>query len=554
MIFRSLALKVWIGILAVLFLSGCSSRSPKDRLPIPENSALYLRFTNLAEFWETFTQTKLSNELVSLELWKEPQIQEMFQDLLSANGNPSNETAIPLNKETFMLLFGKQVDMAVYPGSDIPKFVMIMELGAKAKALQIVNRLQQYSGNDQIRTEKYQKTSITLVKVQPPLSEIAYFFVEDYLFFTADIETAHQSLDLMLDGDTKTLLENESFQASVKQIDDFDSFFYVNTEYVQQVINNVSGEESPDISISLADYDHIIAGWRLSDTGLESVTAASLSEDASFKKVMGKYSTIDDLARWIPEKTLLASAGAIRWQDLMESQKTKIVKLGQAHELDIWTEMMKEFHNQFGTDFEEEIRTWAGEGGFFAIQEVNNQDFVPIPETVMGIGVTDSNKVMDFMHRIEGVITAKYSDSHIQFKESLIDDIPFRYIPILGQGLAPGYAVTDDVLFIATSSKGFINALDAFHGKKATLFTTEKFHDAQAESDPEILAFQFIDTSEIMSTLSNLIDNYRLFIPKKLNPDEIQTALKKMALLRSFYTDIRVEEPYVLYHIEIRFS
>ncbi|MBN1552387.1 DUF3352 domain-containing protein [bacterium] len=525
---------VLLGIFA-----GCQ-KAPPEEPPIPDNVLFYMKSTNLEATWDKITTTKLSQDIKNLEIWNNPFVKQAFSEMEDAFKEAEEQMGIPINKQTFMAVFGKRFDMAIVPGPAVPYGIFIADMSTKATGLKILDYIQKEAGSANVRTEKYKNQEFTVVNSDDDMN-LAYFFSGDRLIFTTDIEAAKMCADILA-WEKPLFFESDKYKGLSESMKSQDDLMYID---IRAIIDTYKAAVPDDLKMQLEniDYDQIIVGSKWNEKGLTGAVELHYPSTSKFLTLFGDSKLTGETARWIPENPLFANGGAIKFQELYDVQKTKIQKLGEIAGKDVWDEIDKELQQELNISLDQDIRPWLGDGAFLSIHRVNSQGTIPMPETVIGIGIKDKSKAEAFVNKIQEMITDEFGSRHLKFQTLDIDGMQYHYVPLpFGPNIMPGYLLTDNFLVLATSQTGITDSIKAYKGETNNFTDSKAFKDIESLQSGKTIGFQYWNNKQLMTSLSDLINNYRMFFPEEINPDQVQAALNSLGSIEDLYSDIEVDQ------------
>ncbi len=527
-----------LALCVLLAMAACAPKVDETLLPIPEDAFVYASITDLETNWNSMAQTDFFKEMAALKIWEQPNVKQGLEEMKKALEEIEESIGVPLNKQNFMAIFGKKVDIAIIPADKFPHAIAVLDLGVKATAMKIINKVKTKTDKDSIETTTYEKMEITRIPVEDAPVEIAYFFYGDRLIITTQLDAAKAAIDCLV-SKKKTILDNANYLETGKRLGELNNLVYIDTIQFETELAKVAEDMAGEFSNAFKGYSRFSSGWNWENKKFNVHTVALVKEDSGLGSILGNNEIMKTSAKWIPDNPLMASSGAIDWKKFYEFQKDNLQSMESPAGPELWTTITDGFKEFLGTDLEQEINDWAGKGAVFMFQNLNSQGMFPVPETVFGIGVSDEAKALAFMNRVEGTLTAQFADKHLQFSTREINEIEFRFIQMpLGQNLAPGYAVINDYLVIASSPVGFTESLNTWKGDRKSVFDTKKFNETTSIDIDDIVAFQYVDSENIMMSIAGLVDTYRMFFPEDLNPDDVKKAIETFALVRSARTNV----------------
>ena len=520
-----------------IFVIGCSE--PQSMFaPVPDTAPLLFQVTELEKSWTSLESTEFYSSLTNLIIWDDPAVSSAIEELKAGLKNAEKDIGVPINKETIMSVLGQKVDFAIVPLNEMPGLLLITDLKKNSSAIKFLDYLQKQMNPSEVKNEEYQKIEINLIQVSPDFT-LVYFFNQDKLVLTNQKKLTYQCIDL-LKGKGKTLFESKKFAEMTKDYGSYSHLFYADAKKAIELIKNVTGD-TQNIKFQNIEYDYILAGWGWSETGVEG-QAKTYFSDSAIAEMFSSKNSVMDIGKWIPQNSMAAYAINFDLEKVIAYQRKQLSALEDQTGQDYWENLTVLLSENLGLDYESDLEKLLGYGAFVAVQGINSQGFVPIPDLVLGIGIDDREDAENVMHRIEGEITAKYSEKHLQFQSVDVGSFQFRYIPLpFGANLAPGYLVTDKFILLATSTNTIQTAFDTSQNPKNTILNCEAITRHQKKTD-NVIAFQYLDSHQLWTSLDQLVNNYRMFFPEKINPDHVQEAMKTFSLIDNYYAFGEIED------------
>lgn len=521
-----------------LLIFGCSKKQVLT--PMPSDIGLYLNIVNHGESWTQFKQSQFFQDLQKLELWKDPGIATHVAD--GQKFLNVTDSTMGLNQEIASILLNKRVDLGVQFQSKIPSVIAIFDLGEKANSVKIIEYFNKTFGSTPIATETYQKTQISTATLEEPF-KLSYFFHEQLLIASNDILTVQKAIDIIRNG-TPGFLSSETFKRLQAETGTSTNQFYFAPSSLRTIIDQ---EENAEIKLTLQrlidEYREILVGWTLGKTGLESNITIDLPPKSSLLAVLPEQGLNGTSMQLIPDRSIVAMSASFIFKEMLQYQKSQAITALGPDGQKKWNDGIALVNQTLGVDIEKELTEIIGEELFWNIQSVNTAGFAPIPETIIGIQIKDAARAQQLLTKLEQVIIHDMANDRIVFSDKDIEKHNFRSVALpFGTNLNPGYCLSDDYLLIATSSMGITEALKTARGERSSLAKDDRFLRFKTDGKKTTLAFQYIDLQQFWSSLGEVVNNYRMFIPKDINPDHLRTALTTLGLVDSYYADASIDE------------
>jgi hypothetical protein len=532
----------------LLIVFGCKPR-PELQPPLPDGAPVYLCKIHFADNWDKFTSTKFSQAVCKLDLWQDPAIRIKMKKIQALVEELEADSGIPMNKDTFMTVFGHRVDVAVYPGDPLADMVLVSDLESRAPVIKILDFFQKELGSAKVTTEKYKSVELTDVSVEPDIT-LSYFFQDDRLICSTSPELAKRCIDVMK-KDAPSFFKADLYTSTRSMSDPYDNHLIVDVSKCADILKRVAPDLDVQSKLSAAEYDRLVLGFNLSETGLDAAAHLIYPGQSPVVDVFKKGFDAD-LLKWIPGNPLGVSAAVVKLPAMLDYQKQKLEEIGKQQHKDHWGALTAWLQTTCSIDLETELKPVLGNGSFATIHRINTEGMFPMPETVIGISTVSRKEAEILMHKIEGSLTASLSEKHVQFQSITIDDLEYRYIPLpFGPNLSPGYAIADSYILLATSQNGMKESWSAYNGKQSNLTNSDDLKIFSNLAKRKSIGFQYLNTAQLFQALSDLVNNYRLFFPKDLNPDHVQAALKTCGLIDSYFADVKMSDSTIESHFSI---
>lgn len=560
MIFRTNRLIV--GLLACILLTGCH-RKPESE-PIPENAAVYCRFENLQQSWDSLAGREFFQRSSGWQLWNEPWMKDAMAPLLKLRSDFEKDTGIPLNKNTIMMLFGQRVDLVILPDNPLPDFLLVSELGNSSAALKLLSRTMETLEKDRVTVYEFEKTRITVVQQMTPVtpgmpavSEIAYCFVDDRLLAATDRSVLQQQLALRSDPD-KTLRNNADFLQMMNVLGSPANMIYVQPGHLLSMVPD--GDDNADTNLkSPVNADAWAAGLTVADTGLKSVTAMKPSgqDIERWNTIYRNPAAVERAGKWLASGLIAGSAAGIDIPGLMEHQKSILEALDDSDGGNLWTKSTAALQDFTGLDIPGEFSRWGGNGMFFTLENIRMVSLIPIPDLAFGIHVRDRGAAEDFVKALERQVETKAGPDTLRFeRESISKDLFYHYVPIpLLPGFQPGYALAGDFLVFGTSSKTVSMSYQASSGEISSILENSSLKPLVSENSENLVGYQAFDPTRFAGSARTALDAAAMFIvAADQKPEVYREILDTLDMIPLVAFRLTVENNIVVYSgiVEIR--
>lgn len=510
----------WIpGLIVCLIITGCH-RKPESE-PIPDNAAVYCRFTDLQQSWDSLAGREFSQRCANWQLWREPWMKDAMAPLSQLRSDFEKDTGIPLNKNTIMLLCGQRVDLVMIPNEPLPDFLMISELGNNSAALKLLSRTMETLGQERVTVYEFEKTKITVVRQAEPVDpetpaipEIVYCFVDDRLVAATDRTVLQQHLTSRSDPE-KTLRNSADFIRMTDVLGSPANMIYVQPGRLLSMVPD--GDQNPETSFKTpVNADAWAAGLSVTDAGLKVASAMKPSgQDIDrWKTIYRNPDAVDRAGKWLASDCIAGSAAGIDIPGLMEHQKSVLEALDDSDGQNLWTKSTTALQDFTGIDIPGEFSRWGGTGMFFTMENIRMVTLVPVPDLAFGIHVRDRGAAEDFVKTLERQVEAKAGPETVRFeRESISQNLYYHYVPIpLLPGFKPGYALAGDYLIFGTSSETVARSFKAFSGETTGLLQSDAIQPLLSAGRENLIGYQTFDPSRFADSARTALDAVSMFI------------------------------------------
>ncbi len=504
---------------------------------IPADAPVYLRINDLEQSWNDFCSTKFVHAVTKLEILQDPAIRSFIDKVSAGSERFEKQTGIPVDQQTIMSILGKQVDLAVVPGTGLPQVILIADLSIKSSILKFMDFCYKSIGNGRVRTENYCDKKLTVLPLKTG-QQLTYFFTENNLVVASDLPAGKTCVDI-LRKTRASIQDKPDFKTYAKQLNAFRNLIYIDPGRMKELATDFPGYLKFTIKTDRLEYKDIFIGWRWAEHRLEARTVLVMPKDSRLT-LLGNKQTVLAQADWIPENPVIASASVLDFRALLNDQKESAQHDGQAYKI---RSAIQQFLNQppaitvDGKTFD-----WMRPGYFFNVQQINSGGIIPVPEFVAGLQLNDPEKARHFMLKIESKLESKFKAKHLKFETSISGDMQYRYVPLpIGPNPGFGYAIKDDYLLISSSQRSAVRSFQAHKGMIHSFSDSSEFKRNFSGSSGKTRAFQFVNTHKLFNSLADIVNTYRIFFPDTLNPDHVRSALTTASFIKYFASELQLE-------------
>ncbi|GEM_PF-6392406 len=536
---------LWLMVTVIaLFFAGCSKKEIQP--PLPADSGLYLNMTGMGDSWAQFKTTQFYQELLKLDLWKDPGIAKGVAEARQSLFLP-DPAAVALNQEIAAILTNRRVDIGVRFEGIIPQVVAVFDLGEKGDAVKVVDFLNKTFGSKPVSTQEYQKTKISTIAIEGPLS-LSYYFHKNLLIASNDTLAIQTTIDVLRKR-APGFLDSDVYKKLQEGTSSFANRFYFSPSTLQKFLDKQPEEVRKAFKELVDEYQELRIAWNFGKTGADSVIRIDFKPASKFLAMFPKNGREGASEAWIPDNAILASSASVMFKEMYTYHKDKLMGTAEPPQREMILAGIGAANQALGLDIEKELFDILGNEIFWCIQSVNSGGFAPIPETVFGVEIRDEARARALLSRIENLIAEASGGDRVAFTETDVAGLAYRSVPLpFGDNLNPGYAISGKFLLLATSPAGITEAQKTIRGERKGLLKDEKFLAVASENAGNAIGFQYMNLELFWKAISDIVNNYRILMPKDINPDHLRAACTTLGLIDSYFADAAVADS----HLESR--
>ncbi len=470
-------------VIAFALVSGCM-RKPEP-VPIPGDAIMHARMDNLADNWDKLKESQFFQQAEHWKLWDEPWMTEILQPYEDFRLDFKRNTGLPFNETTFMMLFGKKVDMALLPGQPLPSVVFIADLGKKSTPIKKLNKGITSLDKERLSTYDYKKHTVTVVKTKHPNAlnngeptEIFYSFHRNRVISSSSRQGIEKVINVIVDG-LPVLTESPTYLELCNTIEKADlSFFGLPPEILKQVQSSSSsfGMEIESVPVQLKAF---LSGASMVEKGINFQTAFIPVENQKdvIDRVYMDRKAVKNASKWLPAESIAGVAGGINLPGLIQHQKSILTAIPTEDGSNLWHTITWMLQESTGMDIPGELERWGGDGAFMVLENIRMATMIPIPELAIGFHADNKKLARAFSREVSQTINDRFADSLGQMVEmELPGGNVYSYVPVpLVPGLQPGCCVIDDYFIIGTAATTVTSAYLAMEGEQSRLFDSPDF-------------------------------------------------------------------------------
>jgi len=509
---------LWILLVisTLMVISGCSNKP--DPLPIPADAMLYLQADNLEDNWGMLKTRKFFTEAAQWKLWQEPFMEEITATFYDFQEDFEKNTKLPLNETTFMMIFGKKVDIAVIPAEPFPAVIVVADLGSKSAPLKLISKSLKNLDPEKISKYKCLDHEITAVKTdldRTPGStiatEILFTFHKNYIIASSSRSGIRKSLKI-IEEEAESLDLNQDYIKMRDSIDESSVIIYADpVRLADQVIeNNLITTDEKTVPIRIKS---VISGINVTKSGLHLVSSMlPIVENENFLETLYLDSdATNNASQWIPSKSIAGAACALNLPNMVKHQQEILSKIETDDGTELWTSLTETLQAFTGLDIPAELELWGGDGAFFCFEKIRMISVVPVPELALGFQVKDTMAAGNFIDSMKTRLPQGFAVKKM-VDVSLPGNNVYTYasIPLLA-GFQPGYALIDDFLIFSTSASTVTSLQMARNGDEQR-FELPRFSSLTDNSDENLFACKAVDPRRFAEDAGKALDNLGLFI------------------------------------------
>ncbi len=526
---------------------------------VPKSAVAYYSIKDMQGTWGQIRNSEFYKEISLLPLWKEVQAQQAvgnflraFKDGFGFELTEQRIMDVVGDELAIAVLMGA-------PADPEPKILFLTRTGTKTQLAEMVGRLMdkaKSAGNQKIETWSHNGFNVHNVKsADPTAPELNYVFLDNLLVLgVGKTRSAMQSVvDLYKGKSDEAITSSENFKkfagmaSSVKGSNL--GVFYMDFEQIAKAVAagnvNVPGAVGTNITQTLSLLK-LIGGVTTLENGLFTKIFILPNKDGMDPATRAlweiKPQPLTSL-RFVPEGTVLYSVtNSMDVKRLWGIWKENLQKQAPAQSQTILSAIAQAETNM-GMTVEGDLLSWIGDEIAYTFNDVNLESVFPIPKMSLLIKVTDQAKAQAFIDKMidyannqtaqpvtteavaietttpapaagattpgeaqvatETVAVATTQPAkpplQLKFEDSSYGGVAIKSIsiPLVGKGLAPGYAFLGDYLVLSTSAATLEKIIDVYQGKANSLLKDPNFISVSAEVPEKTNQMGYINTQRI---------------------------------------------------------
>ncbi len=536
-------MKKWVGVLVAVLVAALVVYMlvPKKKFVsegvglenlIPSSAVAYYSVRDVQGTWGAIKDSNFWKQLSALPLWKELKTQE---NLAAFSKAMSDSLGFELTESRLMDVIGQEAALAVVVGArndTEPKVLLLTKTGPRTKiaetAAKLVDKVKG-SGATTIETWSYGSVTLTNVKsADPTAPELNYVFLDNILALGIGNtkEVLQQVVDLSQGKSKESISYSEGYQKLMSLEKRAGSRvvgkFYMDFEKITQTVGGVNlpvpGAAAANVAAPLSMLKSI-GGVTWMDNGLNTkifVIPNRANMDETTRTLWDVKPQKAKSLELIPDGTVLYSvSNSLDVAGLWKIWQSNLAKQAPEQAKAI-NDAVAEAEKNMGMSIEGDILSWIGDEIAYTFNEVNVEGVFPIPKMALIVKVKDEAKAKAFLDKLVELInkqgatpppapaageTAAAPAPALQLKldKSNYDgvEISSMNLPLVGKGLAPGYAFVNGYLVIATGATMLEKMVDVTKGKANALANDPSFKKVSAVIGGEVNQLGYINTEKM---------------------------------------------------------
>lgn len=512
-------------ILLIPALPGCDTAP--ETVPIPSDAVFYLRADHLEQNWDQLKTRQFISQCMNWKLWREPAMQDLTRGLREMQAEFKRNTGLPLNETTFMMMFGRRVDICVVPAENGPAALLIADLGPKSTPMKKIARAVETLESNRLSRYEFMDHDITAVKTKhgqssrgnDPLGEVAeilYHFNAHQLIMATHRDAMEKAILILENGDA-SFISTDAFLEAEKTLGAASIMAFVDTDNAAVLARTTAGNYGVPLPETRVHADWIAFGATVMDSGIAMASAmkpATAVEPDLLKKLYRDDDAIHAMAEWLPSNAIAGVAGGINLPALIDHQERVLSDVSGPDGTNMWSYIVRTLEDSTGLNLPGEIRSWGGNGAFFSLHSIRMAAFIPVPEFSIGFHVGNHDAADAFTLALKRRIIEEYGPAIGSTVDvELPGNVMYTYVPVpMIAGFQPGYTLTDDVLIFGTSASGVTDLLLARDGQQSRFFDAPAFQGLLTENTDNLVLCKALDPIRLAQAGRQILDSLSLFI------------------------------------------
>ncbi len=528
---------------------------------LPKSTVAYYAVKDIKTTWTQLRSSQFYKELSALPLWDELQAQaaignflKSFKDAFGFELTEQRVMDVIGEELAVAVLMGA-------PADPEPKMLFLSRTGAKTQLAELAGRLldkAKSAGNQKLETWKYNGYDLHNIKSNDPTApELNYTFLDNILVLgVGKTRNAMEGVvDLYKGKRGESIANSENFKKFMSLSSDVKGkrvgLFFMDFEQIAKAVEgaklNVPGAIGANLGQTLSLLK-LIGGVSVMEQGLFTkiyVVPNKQSMDATTKAVWEAKPQVLASLKFIPEGTVLYSAtNSMDVKKLWGVWKQNLLKQAPDQAKTVLDAIAKAEAN-LGMSVETDLLSWVGDEVAYTFNDVTLESVFPIPKMALIVKVTDKAKAQMFIEKLvdyankqaatvatpaapatpaeapagtpapaqpAGAPTAAPAAAPvpaaaptaapaIQLKLEEIDyngvTMKFISIPLMGKGLAPGFAFLGDFLVLSTSTSSLEKMIDVAQGRGNSLLKDSNFVSVSKHLPEKTNQMGYVNTQRV---------------------------------------------------------
>lgn len=516
---------------------------------VPQNVVAYYSISNIEGVWTNLKNSNFWKEFTALKMWQDANINANIQKL---KDDFKTNFGFELGEGTIMDLAGQELALAVLPMKPEelqPSVLFLSRVGGKTKVADtIIKLIEKSKGEEKADIETAKFGSSEIVHIKPAAEgepDLNYAILGDTLILgVGKARPALENAINIVDGKSEdSLANNEQFRdiiANTTLGKNLLARFYMDFSHMGSFLASLTAlPGGAPLPANVADAFgalKTIGGTTVTDGGLYTkiqITPNREKMDAKTRAMWESRPAKPASITFVPSGTYLYSASTsldlkAMWDLWLTNLQTQNAQQAQLIQTGI-----QNFEQAIGVSIEKDIISWIGNEAAFVFNEIS-KGIIPIPKMAILVKVKDKTSAERFLNKLVEAVNkqtealgatppaapvaeatpeeaaaptapapspaAALAGFKLRIAQETFkgEQLNVLDIPLLGRGLAPGYAFVDDFLVLTSSMEILQQMIETYRGERPSLERDDDFVKAAAMMERKTNQLVYVNTSKML--------------------------------------------------------
>jgi hypothetical protein len=499
---------------------------------IPKDAVAYYSAKDFKGTWTLVKDSNFWKQLSGLQIWKDLKTQDNFN---AFSKSLSDSLGFELTEGKVMDVIGDEVALAIVVGArndTEPKVLILTKTGTRTQLAETAAKLidkAKGAGASAVETWNYGDMTLTHVKSNDPTApEINYVFLGNVLALGIGNtrEVLQNVVDLSKGKSNDSIGQTEGYQKLLALEGKTGSHvvgkFYMDFDKITQTVGGVNlpvpGGAPANVAAPLAMLKSI-GGVTWIENGLNTrivVVPNKANMDETTRSLWDVKPQKPVSMDFIPEGTVLYSvSNSLDVSGLWKIWQTNLSKQAPEQAKAI-TDAIETAEKSMGMSIEGDILSWIGDEIAYTFNEVNVEGIFPIPKMALIVKVKDEEKAKAFLAKLVDMVNQQAATPgpvagtaeetapavpsfQLKLEKSTYGgvEISSMNVPLVGKGLAPGYAFIKGFLVIASGSTMLEKMVDVSQNKGNSIISDPNYRKVSSALSGEVNQLGYINTEKM---------------------------------------------------------